>query len=101
VDAFQDYNLVRAQLDGIPLQALAGLEIEMRQLHRLSGDQTVQVVPQASGIHGSQGLEVKLPVFILGGVFPVIEIIVHLQRERVMPCDNSWTAALGKGGLPR
>ena len=86
VDTFDHQNIIRSQLFEIAfILPLSGLEIEGRQLHALSGQQSAHVIIKLLYINGFQTFEIVITVLIPWREFSVHEIVVQCNGMRCFP----------------
>ena len=78
VDSLDDQNIVRSQLFEIALVLpLSGLEVEGRQFHPLSGQQSAHIVVKLLHVNGFETFKIVISVFIPGGKLSVHKIIIQ------------------------
>ena len=78
VDAFHEEDVAILQAQRVAGEdAVALLEVELRELHLLAGQQVVELLVQEGDVHRGQRFVVALAVLVDRGVLAVHEIVVH------------------------
>ena len=84
MDAFHHQDVVLLKVHHVPFEERPSLlEIVPGDFHFSPGQERIQVLSQKLQVHGLQGLEVVVPVLILGRPFPLHKVIVQLDYLRI------------------
>ena len=103
VDALDDDGLARLHPEGMGLfPPHAGVEVVLRQLHRLAVHQPLQVVGDQRGIQRVDALQVDGAVRLPGQLVPVAVVVVQRDLHRPQALHPQCNAqAVGESGLSR